>query len=238
MVFHELATNAAKYGSLSVKQGELRIEWTLSSDALHLTWTETAGPACSRPSRRGVGSAVIAGSMAQVGGRVEKEWNPGGLVCRLELPVESVIASEGRQVQTAARPRDQGASSLQGERILIVEDDALLAAELVQTLDAFGCQAVGPAATLEEALRMASGEERLSAAVLDVNLGGRQSELVAKVLKARGVPYVMATGYAEITWTEPGVRLLQKPYPPATLAEALRAAIGSRSELADRADWQ
>jgi DNA-binding NarL/FixJ family response regulator len=74
-----------------------------------------------------------------------------------------------------------------------------VAMEMENTLRRLGCEVVGPAATLEEALRLAQAEAgRIDAAVLDVNLAGRPSFPVADLLAGRGVPVVFATGYGDL----------------------------------------
>jgi CheY-like chemotaxis protein len=77
-------------------------------------------------------------------------------------------------------------------RVLIVEDEALIAMLLEDMLAEIGCEAVGPATRLDRALAIAEAE---SLAILDVNLGSVQSFPVADLLEKRGIPYVFATGY-------------------------------------------
>ena len=85
MVLHELATNANKYGSLSVPGGVVSINWSVIDDAkaplVHLTWLESGGPAVNLPRRSGFGSQLIDRS----GFTVEKTFAPSGLVCDLKL---------------------------------------------------------------------------------------------------------------------------------------------------------
>jgi PAS domain S-box-containing protein len=85
---HELATNAAKYGSLSENMGQVRLEWVQSADReLVLRWTETSGPPVEPPTRKGFGSRVITGMIKQLKGKVRFDWQPGGLVCEISVPV-------------------------------------------------------------------------------------------------------------------------------------------------------
>jgi DNA-binding response OmpR family regulator len=79
-------------------------------------------------------------------------------------------------------------------RVLIVEDEALIAMLLEDMLAEIGCEAVGPATRLDRALAIAEAES-LDLAILDVNLGSVQSFPVADLLEKRGIPYVFATGY-------------------------------------------
>jgi PAS domain S-box-containing protein len=91
MSIHELATNAAKYGALSVPGGRLAIEWSWASDGrLALRWTETGGPAVRKPSRQGFGSELIDVLTRQLGGEANFEWRVEGLVCRLDIPASTL----------------------------------------------------------------------------------------------------------------------------------------------------
>ena len=86
MVFHELATNAAKYGALSAG-GRLRVSWTMDADALLLEWRETGGPAPTPPTRRGFGSRLIERSITgELQGSVMIDYAPEGLICGFTVP--------------------------------------------------------------------------------------------------------------------------------------------------------
>ena len=114
-----------------------------------------------------------------------------------------------------------------GRRVLVVEDEALVAMLLETILEDMGCVAVGPAATVDEGLRMAA-DEAVDAALLDVNVAGRQVFPVAQALKDRGVPFVFSTGYGEgglpDEWR--GQPTLQKPFTEAAVRDALMSAMG------------
>jgi CheY-like chemotaxis protein len=79
-------------------------------------------------------------------------------------------------------------------RILVVEDEFLVAADIALMLEELGCHPIGPIGDLETAVRAAT-DEPLDAALLDVNLHGRSAMPVADALAARGVPFVFCTGY-------------------------------------------
>ena len=90
MVFHELATNAAKHGALSVPEGHVVIAWAVDEAAglLRIRWTETNGPHPGFPTHRGVGSRVIEATMTgQLGGSVERRWPDEGLICDIAVPL-------------------------------------------------------------------------------------------------------------------------------------------------------
>lgn len=115
-----------------------------------------------------------------------------------------------------------------GRRVLIVEDESLVAMLLETIMEDMGCTPVGPAATVDEGLRIVADGEPLDAALLDVNVAGRQVFPVAQALKDRGVPFVFSTGYGEgglpDEWR--GHPTLQKPFTETAVRDALVAAMG------------
>lgn len=114
-------------------------------------------------------------------------------------------------------------ASLEGRRILVVEDESLVAMLLETILEDMGCTPVGPISNVDEALTVVAGETDLDAALLDVNVAGQQVFPVAAALKARGVPFVFSTGYGEgglpDEWR--GQTTIQKPFTEATVQDAL-----------------
>lgn len=103
--------------------------------------------------------------------------------------------------------------SLAGSRLLLVEDDYLVAAILSQEFEDAGAEVVGPAPTVAAALDLLAAGSIVDAAVLDVSLGGEKVWPVADALQARGVPFVFATGYdaAVILPRYAGVPRCEKP---------------------------
>jgi two-component system, chemotaxis family, CheB/CheR fusion protein len=92
MVFHELASNAAKYGALSTDAGALAISWTVSHKSgamLHFGWTETGGPPIAEaPSQRGFGSTLIERTLShEMDAVVRQEFRPSGLHCAIDIPL-------------------------------------------------------------------------------------------------------------------------------------------------------
>lgn len=85
---HELATNAAKYGSLSTPGGRLDVEWSRTADdGLSLRWTETGGPTVTPPTHNGFGSLVMEKIIEnQLGGEARFDWHAHGLTCQITLP--------------------------------------------------------------------------------------------------------------------------------------------------------
>jgi DNA-binding response OmpR family regulator len=107
-------------------------------------------------------------------------------------------------------------------RVLVVEDEALVAMLVEDALLDAGFGVIGPAATVEEALALL-GRETPDAVVLDLNLAGETSTPVADALAARGIPYVIATGYGAsgLPAGHQNAMVLAKPYDPSELTMML-----------------
>jgi two-component sensor histidine kinase len=88
VVLHALATNAAKYGALSVADGVVKVAWSQpTAGRLMLRWIELGGPLVNAPTRRGFGTLVIDNMTHQLKGDVHFDWRPQGLFCEITLPV-------------------------------------------------------------------------------------------------------------------------------------------------------
>jgi PAS domain S-box-containing protein len=99
LVIHELATNAAKYGALSVPEGRVTVSWQRKSvegagEALVLRWSEQGGPEVKVPAREGYGTSVIRELLRfELGGAVELSYPPGGALCEISLPLDRLLAN-------------------------------------------------------------------------------------------------------------------------------------------------
>jgi PAS domain S-box-containing protein len=92
LTLHELATNAGKYGAISMNGGHVDVCWGIDDDTLTMSWTERDGPPVLPPERRGFGTTVIASmAKATVGGEVQLDYDPSGLVWRLSCPVANAL---------------------------------------------------------------------------------------------------------------------------------------------------
>jgi PAS domain S-box-containing protein len=86
VTLHELATNAAKYGSLSLSNGQIELNWSHEDDGrLNLRWTEMGGPPVRAPTRRGFGGRIIEQMIGQLKGETRFDWRAEGLVCEITL---------------------------------------------------------------------------------------------------------------------------------------------------------
>lgn len=124
-------------------------------------------------------------------------------------------------------PDQAGEGSLGGRSVLVVEDEFLIALDLCQTLETEGCRVLGPAPTVDDALRLLAADTRPDAVVLDINLGGVRAVPVAEALTARGIPFLAATAYHDLP--EPvfaGVPVLSKPYAMTQVRDALLRLLG------------
>ena len=114
--------------------------------------------------------------------------------------------------------------SLSGLRILVVEDEPIIVMLLEDMLGDLDCVLVGPAYKTDTALNIVQSE-RLDAAILDVNLGGQRTTVVAEALEAKGIPFMFATGYgaAGMTGNLGQSLVLTKPFTQDQLERALRS---------------
>jgi len=236
LALHELATNAIKFGALSVEAGRVDIRWReRAGGGLQLEWIESNGPLVPTPTRTGFGSTLLEKVTGrELGGSVKIDFRREGVRATLTASASAIALRTGgpdaapkaeapEPVQGAsdgAANHDQ-ATRIDGLRLLIVEDALLLTLELESGLQEAGAQIMGSAADLDEAMRMV--DLPIDAAVLDANLNGVSVLPVAEALAARGVPFVFATGYGDSKMAPQGfgAPIIRKPYDVTQVAAAL-----------------
>ena len=244
LALHELGANAVKHGALSTETGRIEVTWRAAPGrGFDLFWTEKNGPIVSPPGRRGFGSTLLERVTGkELGGSAALDFRPEGLraVLSAGLGALAVAPSEdaGEAIATApAAPHDpmSGTShgglhdaDIRGTKVLIVEDAVLLALELEAALTESGAVVVGSAADVGEATRMLHLD--FDVAVLDANLNGRSVTPVAEALTARGIPFIIATGYGEAGAAPVGfsVPVVRKPYNIRQIASALVEAVSRK----------
>jgi CheY-like chemotaxis protein len=165
MVLHELATNAGKYGALTTPEGRVEIEWGVRQDdpansLFTMRWRESGGPKVVAPARRGFGSTVT-GDMAQMNlqANVRLDYAPSGIVWELECPAGNCIDSGGDQRLNGARATQPPTSRAARSRILVVEDEALVALAMARALQRAGHEVLGPTGSVSEALASISARK-------------------------------------------------------------------------------
>jgi PAS domain S-box-containing protein len=202
LVLHELGTNARKHGALSVPQGRLSVSWAMRTNgrrSLLLEWKESNGPKVSAPAAHGFGSALIEQTLRTHGGEAHIHYAANGVTCEIKLPLpEEARLSAGAaampQAEAMVREPQSGQTQLEGKRILVVEDEPLLAMDMEAMLAAAGCSIVGPAGALDQA-KLLIAQEECDAALLDANLAGRSVDDLAAALTQRNIPFAFVTGY-------------------------------------------
>jgi DNA-binding response OmpR family regulator len=136
----------------------------------------------------------------------------------------------------ASRGADPAQSPLQGLRVLVVEDEFLIAQDIRRILRSEGCEVLGPVAVIDAAEEIAA-RETLNGAVLDVNLRGDLVFLLAQKLLVQGVPILFTTGYERDNLPEAftSCLMLQKPFSGRRLRELARQVFVSPPPARDRA---
>nr|WP_075292332.1 HWE histidine kinase domain-containing protein [Pararhizobium arenae] len=236
LVLHELATNAAKYGSLSTSGARLSISWkmTTSGDCV-IDWRESGGPIVHAPKRTGFGTALLDRSIPyDLGGQSEVTYASEGLQARFLLPAKHVRltpdATAAYAATNAGGPQPTAAPLPIDSRILLLEDQMLIAMDVEGMLSDRGFANVTVTNSTDEALIFMRGVTP-DAAILDINLGRDTSIPVAEELLKRGVPFIFATGYGEgsiIPEALGSAPIVRKPYEAETLIAALSRAMAEK----------
>jgi len=204
LVVHELATNARKYGALSGAAGHLSVTWETRSNGdrqLVLDWRESAARKVAVPRERGFGSTLIEQTLKAHGGSASIRYGADGMSGRFTLPLPEKMRPR-LDVAVTAPGTDAGAllrrldnkQSLAGKRMIVIEDEPLVAMDLESCLTGAGCEVVGTAGTLSEAKTLCA-EAPCDAALVDVNLAGQPVDELAAALTKRNIPFAFVTGY-------------------------------------------
>lgn len=222
LVLHELATNAVKHGALSTSGGKVSVDWsrvtTPDGEKIKFAWKERGGPPCAKPIRKGFGLTVIRSASSECGGQANMDLSTEGF----EFSFEGDLSARTQMVSqrhVSIKPRAVPAATVTppaalGCKILLIEDEALVAMQLKLDLEEDGHTVIGPIAQLSEALRTAA-ESEFDIALIDINLGADNSAPVAEILDRRNVPFAFTTGYNDLIFMPPPLRNyphLTKPY--------------------------
>ena len=233
LAFHELSTNALKYGALSVSRGKVTVTWTLFEKRektwIAIDWVEEGAPSRAPPTRRGFGSELIEARIPyELRGTGKTTIEPEGARCHIEFPLreaESILETDA-PVPTrlyGGTVDMTGAPDLSGKTILVVEDDYYVASDTAAALRGAGAVVLGPSPTAEDAAHLLEHETPTSV-VLDLNLGGGGPKFeIAHRLLERGIPFVFLTGYDPDVIPDDlaNIKRLQKPIALREVVEAV-----------------
>jgi CheY-like chemotaxis protein len=210
----------------------VKIAWSLGAESLTVQWMECGGPPVKEPAEEGFGSRLLRQvSGRQLNAKIDFHWDPAGLRVEVKLPAELFMreVASGKTAEADGTLQPEPGNRVSHRKILLVEDEELVALELSAELSRLGWAIVGPAATLAEAQALLS--KHFDAAVLDVNLRGHPIYPVAEQLEKLRVPFVFCTGY-EMVDPEgrfPNVPVIRKPAHPAAVSAALSDLLKARS---------
>ena len=232
LVLHELVTNSTKYGALSPAGGQVTIDWRRNEGGdLELDWRESGGPPVKPPTRKGFGATIINRSVPyDLGGVAHIDYDPAGVHAHFCIPGRHVSEPRGPTAPTIKYPRPSPGHPqpppvgvLKGHEVLLVEDSLIIALDAEDIFNRLGAETVATAATVEGALDSIDARAP-TVAVLDINLGDRNSFPIADRLMELGAPFLFATGYGEqanLPMEHRGRPVVQKPYTLENLARAM-----------------
>jgi PAS domain S-box-containing protein len=214
MALHELATNAGKYGALSNDTGRVDIRWNVrqedGTNRFEISWTESGGPPVLAPERRGFGSTVIE-RMTRIafGYPVKLDFDPDGLHWHLisvdDRVFEADFVADVKEspVDLSRTPRGSGTAQPDTgcRRVLVVEDEAIIAIDMAAALEDAGFVVIGPVGSVYEAMSLLD-EHVCDCAVLDINLAGETSAPLASRLLTQGIPFVTVSGNTQESISE------------------------------------
>lgn len=192
------------------------------------------------PAAHGFGTTLIERSLEASGGEAAIRYGADGVSCAIRLPLSDeglermgvpAASPNGPDERNAVSP--VSSSALRGKRILLVEDEPLVAMEIESELSSAGCHIVGPAGTVGHAMQLIA-EGACDAALVDANLGGCSANEVAAALTQKGIPFAFATGYGREAL--PGgfqeAPILSKPFGSAQLLATVAALLGDTAGAA------
>ena len=238
LALHELATNAAKYGALSHGTGTVKLTWEIDAGTLVISWSEAGGPSASKPVSQGFGTRLILASVeGQLGGKALFDWHPEGLKCVLSVPLNDKLAhpdsvESGRHNRSQRDTPPEAGVTMPGNRVMIVEDEPLVAMAMSELMAELGMTVIGPFGNVGQAIA-ALKDNSVSAALIDINLAGELVYPLADRLMADNVPFAFVTGYGSesIDRRYANVRVLQKPIKRDVLRGMFAQSTPDASEL-------
>ncbi len=232
LIIHELATNATKYGAHSTPEGRVLVNWRIEGGMLIFNWTETGGPPVEVTGRRGFGSTLIEHSARAEDGMARMETGADGArwIITMKLPhADSGGVStdaEGERATDAAA----GDAAPVAKRILIVEDEPLVALDIETALQGRGYEIAAVATSVKEAFE-ALTDSAIDLVLLDGNLRGHPVDDVADALRYRDIPFLFVSGYGReslpVDFVD--IPILQKPFDHEQLVRCVHSLMQRRA---------
>jgi PAS domain S-box-containing protein len=239
LVLHELATNARKYGALSIPGGHLSVNWEVRTNGeknLILNWSETGAPRVDAPRRRGFGSTLIERTIKGHGGKVSTRYGSDGIAVKISMPIPNIphdieISQHRAQSQPrASLRREADKTKARSKRMILIEDEPLVLMELETSLADAGYDIAGTAGTLDDAKELIA-ETDCDGALVDANLHGKAVDELAASLSKKAIPFAFVTGYGRDSLPEAfrdGI-ILKKPFGHSDLVSTVDALLEERA---------
>ncbi len=242
LMLHELGTNAAKYGALSVPGVTVTIDWAVQDQTLKLRWEERGGPPVQVPAMRGFGTTLIEQSARSEGGSARMLAGPNGTIWDIALRLPRPAAGSDRGPLSPPEPAgtikpqphatDTPRGKLAGKRFLVVEDEPLVALDLSMALEEAGAEVVDSTGSADQAFQVIESQP-LDAALLDGNLDGRPVDDIGAALIRRNVPFAFVSGYGRESLPKgfASIPLLAKPFSQSGLLDIATQLVDAPTSL-------
>lgn len=191
----------------------MALSWRVENRIIKFDWRESGGPATAAPNRKGFGTRIIVASIEQqLGGKVLLNWHTEGLACAFTIPFPTVVEDGTARSPARSEEIEYAPIVLTGTNVLVVEDEALVALAVNDTLVDHGWSVIGPFSVVADARDVAL-KTPINAAILDVNVNGDLVYPLAELLREKAIPFVFVTGYG-VESIDPrfqNVQVLHKP---------------------------
>ncbi|MCQ8184473.1 HWE histidine kinase domain-containing protein [Parvularcula maris] len=234
LVFHEVITNAAKYGALSTTDGIVKVKWSVSDEGLSFSWREIGGPEVSPPSRHGFGRSLIEKAIPyEFDGTVDLDYDPAGLRFSFTLPAENLVDLKEEKSVKLAGSVGEIIRVASKKRVLLVEDNLVLAMDMVESLSRLGAETIETASTVDAAMRELDRGD-YDFAILDMNLRGKVSFEIAQKLRGQNIPFLFVTGYGSNMSLPPelaAATVLTKPVDDGSLSQGIGKILRAQEEV-------
>jgi light-regulated signal transduction histidine kinase (bacteriophytochrome) len=242
LIIHELVTNSCKYGALC-DSGRVEVNLSvLPGEGLLFKWVEKCGPTVKEPTRRGFGSVIIERVVPfDLQGTAAVSFLPAGLEAEFFIP-ERYLAAVSNEIEKPASVPPVSSSALGlaveskplwGLRVLLLEDNLIVALETEDLLRALGAASVMAVSSISGAINLFEAS-LFDFAVLDINLGFENSLDFADRLRRLKVPFVFASGYGEQSVSgESRISelVVSKPYDQESLSAAIAITLDRQPQM-------